>query len=117
MSPALTDALALLAFAATGVWAHEKALPIGALIRAALPFLFTWYLLAPFTRLYRSRGLRALLVHWAIAVPSGVMVRWIALAEPLDPARALFLLTSLVFSLPYLLLFRLATGNLRREAK
>ncbi len=115
MSRPLADLLALFAFAATGIYAHHQALVLGEVFRAAWPFLLAWFLVAPFTGTWRDPRLAPLVATWAIAVPSGWLVRLIAYAEPLDGARFLFLATSLGFSLPFLLLFRLISGGMRRK--
>ncbi len=115
MSRPLADLLALLAFAATGVYAHHKALALAEVFRAAWPFLLAWFLVAPFTGTWRDPRLPPLVVTWAIAVPTGWLVRLLAYAEPLDGTRLLFLATSLGFSLPFLLLFRLMAGGFRRK--
>ncbi len=116
MSPALADFLALLAFAATGVAAHHRALPLAEWARAAWPFLLAWVLAAPFTGTWRRRELGPLLLTWAVAVPAGVLVRFLAYAEPFTWGRLVFFLTSLAFSLPYLVFFRFLAGGFRREA-
>jgi len=116
MSPVLADLFALLAFAATGVAAHHRALPLAEWARAAWPFLLAWVLAAPFTGTWRRRGLGPLLFTWAVAVPAGVLVRFLAYAEPLSWGRLVFFLTSLAFSLPYLVFFRFLAGDYRREA-
>ena len=115
MSRPLADLLALLAFAALGVYSHQGALAFTDLLRAAWPFLLAWVLVAPFTGTWRDAGLAPLVVTWAIAVPTGWLVRLLAYAEPLDGTRLLFLATSLGFSLPFLLLFRLLAGGFRRK--
>ncbi len=115
MSRPLADLLALLLFAATGVYSHHGALAFKDLLRAAWPFLLAWVLVAPFTGTWRDARLAPLVITWAIAVPTGWLVRLVAYAEPLDGTRLLFLATSLGFSLPFLLLFRLLAGGFRRK--
>ncbi len=115
MSRPVADLLALFFFAATGVYAHHHALPLAELLKAVWPFWLAWVLVAPFTGTWKSGEPRKLLLTWAVAVPAGVVVRFIAYAEPLDARRAMFFITSLVFSLPYLLLFRYLAGDLRRR--
>ena len=115
MSRPLADLLALLAFAAVGVYSHQGALALKDLFRAAWPFLLAWFLVAPFTGTWRDGRLAPLVVTWAIAVPAGWAARLIAYAEPLDESRFLFLATSLGFSLPFLLFFRLFAGGFRRK--
>lgn len=115
MSRTLADLLALLAFAALGVYSHHGALTLKDVLRAAWPFLLAWFLIAPFTGTWRDPRLAPLVVTWAIAIPTGWLVRLIAYAEPLDGTRLLFLATSLGFSLPILLFFRLLAGGFRRK--
>lgn len=115
MSPWLADLLALFAFAATGVYAHTRALAVAELVRAAWPFLLAWVLVAPFTGTWRHRDVRPLLLTWAVAIPAGVAVRMLAYAEPLTWGRLVFFLTSLAFSLPYLLVFRRFSGGFGRK--
>ncbi len=118
MSRPFADLLALLAFAAAGVYSHQGALAVQEVLRAAWPFLLAWILIAPFTGTWRDPGLATLVATWALAVPTGWLVRLIAYAEPLDERRLAFLATSLAFSLPPLLLFRLLAGGYgRRDAR
>jgi len=115
VSRPLADLLALLAFAALGVYSHHGAIGARDVLRAAWPFLLAWVLVAPFTGTWRDGRLAPLVVTWAVAVPTGWLARTIAYAEPLDASRLLFLATSLGFSLPFLLLFRLFSGGFRRK--
>jgi Protein of unknown function (DUF3054) len=104
--PPVLDAAALVAFAAVGMLAHDRALFLSGFLRDALPLLGAWFAVAFALGTYRRQSLRRLLLTWAIAVPLAVVVRAVALGRHADAMQAAFLATSMAFTLLLVLGFR-----------
>ncbi len=100
---ALVDAVSLLAFTLIGLNTHRAAITGQTLLRDLGPFLGVWFVLAPVSRIYRRPGWGSLLFNWALAVPTGVLVRQLLLGRPLGRGTFVFLMAALVFTLLFLL--------------
>jgi hypothetical protein len=113
---ALSDALAIVAFATVGLLSHRHALSASGYAEDALPLLGGWFAAGALFRLYRGGGRTALVATWAVGVPVGVVVRALVLGHAVSVA---FLVVSLVFVGLFVAGLRLALGSrgaLRRAA-
>ena len=115
----VADALALTLFVLAGIVEHDEGSNVVTLfLRNAVPLLVSWFVVARFTGAYRWPGLRTLLPTWAIAVPSGLLLRSAWVGSPAGGELAVFLGIGLGFTLVFVLAGRLATGGLaRRDAR
>lgn len=110
------DAVAILLFAVVGLLSHREGLSFAGIVRNAAPILLVWFLIAPFLRTYRQPSWRNLLLTWAIAVSAGVWLRFMVLGRPFGTGFLLFWIVALVFTLIFLLAWRvLARFMLRRS--
>jgi FlaA1/EpsC-like NDP-sugar epimerase len=93
------DALAFLLFSAIGRSSHSQAAGLDAIVQVAntaAPFLLGWYIVAPFTGVYRNATTstpRQMLVRtaltWLIACPVGLVLRAIYLQREIPLSFAL----------------------------
>jgi hypothetical protein len=104
---AASDALALVAFVTVGLISHDG---IGAAgyAHTALPILLAWFAVAALFHTYRDGGTRRVIATWAVAVPLGVLIRGLLLGRSANADQFEFLGVALVFSLVFVLGFRLA---------
>ncbi|MDX6595895.1 MAG: hypothetical protein QOI72_1277 [Solirubrobacterales bacterium] len=109
----VADALALMLFVVAGIVEHDEGTNVAALfLRNAVPLLASWFVVARFTGAYRRPGLRTLLLTWAIAVPSGLLLRTVWVGSPSGGELAVFLAVGLAFTALFLLAARLAARTL-----
>lgn len=111
----IVDALALMVFVVVGIASHDDGSSAALFLRNAVPLLAAWFAVAPLTGAYRRPGLRSLLVTWAIAVPSGLLLRTAWVGSPTGGALAVFLGIGLIFTLLFLLAGRLGVRSLSRR--
>jgi hypothetical protein len=112
----VADALALTLFVLVGIVEHDEGSNVVTLfLRNAVPLLASWFVVARFTGAYRRPGLRTLLLTWAVAVPSGLLLRTAWVGSPSGGELAVFLGIGLGFTLLFVLAGRLATGGLARR--
>lgn len=107
---ALSDAVALAAFAVLGIVTHRGALPLSALAEDALPLLAGWFAAALVFRPYHHRAWRPLMLTWLVGIPLGVLLRAAVLGRIDEPRQLAFLVTSLVLSLVFVLAARTLAG-------
>ena len=111
----VADALALMLFVLVGIVEHDEGSNVATLfLRNAVPLLASWFVVARFTGAYRRPGLRTLLLTWAIAVPSGLLLRTAWVGSPKGGELAVFLGIGMGFTLLFVLAGRLVTGGLAR---
>ncbi|MCL4455151.1 MAG: DUF3054 domain-containing protein [Deinococcus sp.] len=108
------DAICILVFAVVGLQTHKEAVSWAGVARNALPILLVWFLVAAFLRTYTRPTWRNLLLTWAIAVPAGVWLRFMVLSKPFGAGFFVFLAVTLVFTLFFLLAWRLLAQILFR---
>jgi hypothetical protein len=109
----IVDALALMLFVVAGVAEHdERSNLVTLFLRNAVPLLASWFVVARFSGAYRHPGMRTLLVTWAVAVPSGLLLRTAWVGSPSGGELAVFLGIGLGFTLVFLLACRLAARSL-----
>jgi hypothetical protein len=86
MSTAFTlaffDALALIVFSIIGIFSHNRAFDIAALLRNALPLLVVWFVLTPLLGTYQPPSWRRLWIAWLVCVPLGIILRTVILGHP-----------------------------------
>lgn len=76
----------------------------------ALPLLAGWFATALLLRAYRRRSWRTLLATWAVGIPVGVALRALVLGRAWNGKQLAFLATTLVFTLVFGLVLRLAAS-------
>ena len=108
----VADALGILTFATVGLLSHDHALSLTGYARDALPVLGGWFAAALVFGAYRRPSARTLLLTWIVGVPLGILVRALALGRSLDGDQAAFLAVSLVFTLLFVVGWRVALGLL-----
>lgn len=113
------DAICIVLFAVAGLQTHGEPVSLAGIVRNALPILLVWWLVAPFLRTYTRPGWQNLLYTWAVAVSTGVWLRFMVLQKPFDTGYLVFWAVSLGATLVLLLAWRgLATLLLcRQQAK
>ncbi|MCX7601672.1 MAG: DUF3054 domain-containing protein [Meiothermus sp.] len=109
------DAICIVLFAIIGLQSHGEPLSLAGIVRNALPILLVWWLVAPFLRTYTRPSWRNLLYTWAVAVSTGVWLRFMVLQKPFDAGYLVFWVVALGATLILLLAWRgLALLLLRR---
>lgn len=111
----IVDALALTLFVVVGIASHDDGSSVTLFLRNAVPLLAAWFVVARFSGSYRRPDLRSLLVTWAIAVPSGLLLRTAWVGSPSGGELAVFLGIGLLFTLLFLLAGRLCVRSLSRR--
>ncbi|GIW24620.1 DUF3054 domain-containing protein [Meiothermus sp.] len=110
------DAICIVLFAIIGLQTHGEPVSLSGIVRNALPILLVWWLIAPFLRTYTRPTWRNLLFTWAIAVSTGVWLRFMVLQKPFDLGYLIFWAVTLGATLILLLAWRgLAILLLRRQ--
>ena len=124
---AIGDVLAFLIFAVIGTYSHKGLTAIGQIIWTALPFILSWFLIAPFLGAFRRelmiqpkeialRTLWAWLVAWPLGVALHFVFDWhaISLVSTLS-----FALVTLISNTIFLLLWRIpfAIANMDRDRR
>jgi hypothetical protein len=112
---ATIDALALAAFVLVGVRSHHDAEGLRLLARNAVPLEASWFVVAALFGAYRRPGIRTLLATWAVAVPTGLLVRSAWIGSPAGARLLLFLGVGLVFTLLFLLVGRALAAMIARR--
>jgi hypothetical protein len=107
---AAADAAAILLFTTVGLLSHG--FDAAGYLRDALPLLAAWLAVGTAVGLYRRPSRARLLATWACAVPLGWLVRALALGRALDGSELAFLGVTLVFSLVFVVVLRLLSGEL-----
>jgi len=110
----LGDALILLAFSLAGLRSHEKYITLMGVLRNSGPLLTAWFALAPFTRLYQNPTPLGIVVHWFIAVTTGVWLRQMLVGHPFNPV---FWLITMGFTGVLFLLFRAGVALYLRSTR
>jgi Ca2+/Na+ antiporter len=99
---AVADGLALLVFVAAGLRSHD----IGAVgeiaARNAIPLALAWVVTALVVGVYRRRDLSSLVLTWAVAVPSALLVRTWWVGSPRADRVVVFLVVGVVFTAMFL---------------
>jgi hypothetical protein len=107
LASALADAAGLSVFTAVGIAMHGAGFGATPILRNIVPILGVWFLLAPATGVYQRPGWRSLLVHWAVALPLGVLARQWWVGRLYSRATVVFLIASLILTLVLLVAGRL----------
>ncbi len=100
---ATMDALALLMFVLVGVRSHHDVGASWVVARNVVPLEAAWFCAAALIGTYRRPGLRTLLGTWAVAVPSGLVLRTVWVGSPTGVRLLTFLAVGLAFTLLFLL--------------
>lgn len=118
---AIADGAALMLFTVIGARFHSLPLELDVVLRTTLPLWAAWFLAAVLLGTYARRRWWVFLLNWAVAVPTGLLIRQIALGRELDFATVVFVGVSMVATLALLLTgrgllaaLRGATASLRR---
>ncbi len=110
------DAVCIVLFAIIGLQSHGEPVSLSGIVRNALPILLVWWLIAPFLRTYTRPTWQNLLYTWAIAVSTGVWLRFMVLQKSFDTGYLVFWTVALGATLVLLLAWRgLAILLLRRQ--
>lgn len=110
------DAVCIVLFAIIGLQSHGEPVSLSGIVRNALPILLVWWLIAPFLRTYTRPTWHNLLYTWAIAVSTGVWLRFMVLQKSFDTGYLVFWTVALGATLVLLLAWRgLAISLLRRQ--
>ncbi|GEM82740.1 MAG: hypothetical protein KatS3mg074_451 [Meiothermus sp.] len=110
------DAVCIALFAIIGLQSHGEPVSLSGIVRNALPILLVWWLVAPFLRTYTRPTWQNLLYTWAIAVSTGVWLRFMVLQKSFDTGYLVFWTVALGATLVLLLAWRaLAILLLRRQ--
>jgi Protein of unknown function (DUF3054) len=104
--PAVTDAVALMAFVAVGLRAHHDTGVVELFARNAVPLLIVWFGVAVLLRTYRDPGLASLLRTWIVSVPLALAIRSIWVGSPAGGRLVVFVAVGLAFTLLFLLIGR-----------
>jgi hypothetical protein len=111
---AIADAIGLLAFVAVGLRSHR----IGAIAEIAarnlVPLTVAWIVVALVAGTYRRRDLFSLVLTWAVAVPTALLVRTWWVGSPQGGRIAVFLGVGMAFTLLFLLIARGLVAALTR---
>lgn len=110
----LADGAAIVVFAVIGIVSHTGGVSPTALAEDAVPLLAGWFAAAAVFRLYARRTTRALLSTWVVGIPLGVAVRAGALGRLDEPRQLAFLATTLVLTLAFVVVARVALGAVGR---
>ncbi|GIW35368.1 DUF3054 domain-containing protein [Meiothermus sp.] len=100
------DAICIVLFAIIGLQSHGEPVSLSGIVRNALPILLVWWLVAPFLRTYTRPTWQNLLYTWAIAVSTGVWLRFMVLQKPFDLGYLVFWAITLGATLVLLLAWR-----------
>ncbi|MCX7783183.1 MAG: DUF3054 domain-containing protein [Meiothermus sp.] len=100
------DAVSIVLFAIIGLQNHGEPVSLAGIVRNALPILLVWWLIAPFLRTYTRPTWRNLLYTWAVAVSTGVWLRFMVLQKPFDVGYLVFWVVTLGATLVLLLAWR-----------
>lgn len=111
---AVADALALFAFVAVGLRSHRIGAIAEIAARNAVPLAIAWLVVSVAVGTYRRRDLASLVITWAIAVPSALLVRTWWVGSPQGGRIAVFLAVGLAFTLLFLLIGRLVVAAATR---
>jgi Protein of unknown function (DUF3054) len=95
----LTDAAAIVLFAAIGQLSHDGGVSAAGFARDALPIAAGWFAAGAILGVYTRPGRRVFLLTWLVGVTAGVALRALVLGRPANGHEAAFLVTSLVFTL------------------
>ncbi len=100
------DAICIVLFAVIGLKTHGEPFSFSGIFRNALPILLVWWLVAPFLRTYTRPTWQNLLYTWALAVSTGVWLRFMVLQKPFDTGYLVFWAVALAATLALLLAWR-----------
>jgi len=112
---AVADGVALLAFVAVGLRSHRIGAIAETAARNAVPLAVGWAVVSLVVATYRRRDLASLVITWAIAVPTALLVRTWWVGSPRGAGIAVFLVVGLVFTLLFLSIGRAAVWALTRS--
>jgi Protein of unknown function (DUF3054) len=112
---ATVDALALLMFVLVGVRSHHDIGGSWVVARNVIPLEAVWFCAATLMGTYRRPGVRTLLRTWAVAVPSGLVLRTVWVGSPTGVRLLTFLAVGLAFTLLFLLAGRWIAGLIGRR--
>ncbi len=108
------DLLALLVFSVAGARVHGVAAGWDLLTRTFLPLAISWMLVAFVLGTYRTGRWTAFLATWAVAVPSGILLRQALAGRLGSPSTWIFLLVGTAVSGLLLALARLVVWRFSR---
>lgn len=119
------DVLVFLIFSIIGTYSHEGLMGIGQIIWTALPFILSWFLIAPFLGAFRRElmtqpkaiALKTMLA-WLAAWPLGVVLHFVFDWHVISVVSTLsFALVTLITNVIFLLIWRVpfATANMMRD--
>ena len=119
------DVLVFLVFSIIGTYSHEAQMGIGQIIWTALPFILSWFLIAPFLGAFRRElmaqpktiALKTMLA-WLAAWPLGVILHFVFDWHVISVVSTLsFALVTLITNTIFLLIWRVpfAATNMLRD--
>lgn len=119
------DVLVFLIFSVIGTYSHEGLMGIGQVIWTALPFILSWFLIAPFLGAFRrelmtrpkAMALKTMLA-WLAAWPLGVALHFVFDWHVISVVSTLsFALVTLITNAIFLLIWRVpfALANMTRD--
>ena len=111
---AIADAVALASFVAVGLRSHRLGAIAEIAARNAVPLAVAWVAVALAVGTYRRRDLASLVLTWALAVPTALLVRTWWVGSPQGSRIAVFLGVGLAFTLLFLLIGRGIVAALTR---
>ncbi|WP_299430008.1 DUF3054 domain-containing protein [uncultured Meiothermus sp.] len=114
---ALGDYLCIILFAIIGLQAHSEPITLSGTLRNALPILLVWWMITPFLRTYTRPTWQNLLYTWAIAVSTGVWLRFLVLERSFDLSYLVFWAVALGATLVLLLAWRLLARVVLRRSR
>jgi hypothetical protein len=112
---AIADAVALLSFVAVGLRSHRIGAIAEIAARNAVPLAVAWVVVALVVGTYRRRDLASLVLTWALAVPTALLVRTWWVGSPQGSRIVVFLGVGLAFTLLFLLIGRGIVAVLTRS--
>jgi Protein of unknown function (DUF3054) len=119
------DILVFLIFSVIGTYSHEDLLGIGKVIWTALPFILSWFLIAPFLGAFRRelmtqpkamalRTMNAWLVAWPLSVALHFVFEWHVISII---STVSFAIVALITNAIFLFVWRVpfAIANVKRD--
>jgi hypothetical protein len=111
---ALVDALSLLAFVAAGLRSHQIGAIAEIVARNVVPLAVAWAAVSVVAGTYRRGDFASLVITWAIAAPSALLIRTWWVGSPQGGRIAVFVAVGLAFTLVFLLVGRLVVSAATR---
>ncbi|HSL11777.1 MAG TPA: DUF3054 domain-containing protein [Actinomycetota bacterium] len=98
----VVDCLALALFVLAGMRSHRTASQLEIFARNAVPIGGAWLVVSLVMRTYRPPSLARLVLTWAVAVPSGVVLRTLWTGSPSGDDLLVFGAVAMAFTLAFL---------------